>query len=334
MDFLGLSYLGVIQNTVNMVKDQLGVTVDISHVDTEEPAVYKLISSGDTIGVFQMESGGMKGVAAGVQPTSIEDLTAIISLYRPGTIKAGGIEKYIDRKNGKEKAVYYHPSIEGVLKPTYGIIVYQEQIMQIANRMAGLRCREADILRKGVSKKKADILAKQRAAFVEKSIEKGVPKKTADDVFALIDFFAGVWLQQVARGRLRHHGLPHGVAQSPLSASSTSTALMNSGIDSEDRLKELVAECRSKSYPQCFRQISTDPKSCSPSRHSPTAPGHPLRPAGHQESGIKGNRRDHRGAAERPFIDIQGLPAAVGRQQGQPQVRGVSHQGGLVRDPG
>jgi DNA polymerase III subunit alpha len=248
MDFLGLSYLGVIQNTIKMVKEQLDVTVDISHIDTEEPAVYNLISSGDTVGVFQMESGGMKSVAAGVRPSSIEDLTAIISLYRPGTIKAGGIQKYIDRKNGKEKVNYYHPSIEGILKPTYGIIVYQEQIMQIANRMAGFTMQEADILRKGVSKKKADILARQRAVFVEKSIEKGVPKKTAEDVFALIDFFAGY-------GFNKSHGVAYAIMVYRTAWLKAHyliqylTALMNSGIDTEDRLKELVAECRRKNIP-------------------------------------------------------------------------------------
>jgi DNA polymerase-3 subunit alpha len=248
MDFLGLSYLGVIQNTVKMVKEQLGVDIDISKVNIEEPEVYKLISSGDTIGVFQMESGGMKGVASGIRPTSIEDLTAIISLYRPGTIKAGGIQKYIDRKDGREKVDYYHPSIEGVLKPTYGIIVYQEQIMQIANRMAGFSMQEADILRKGVSKKKADILAKQRVVFVDRSVERGVPKKTAEDVFALIDFFAGY-------GFNKSHGVAYAIMVYRTAWLKVHyriqylTALMNSGIDSEDRLKELVAECRSKNIP-------------------------------------------------------------------------------------
>jgi DNA polymerase-3 subunit alpha len=248
MDFLGLSYLGVIQNTVKMVKEQLGVDIDISKVNIEEPEVYKLISSGDTIGVFQMESGGMKGVASGIRPSSIEDLTAIISLYRPGTIKAGGIQKYIDRKDGREKVDYYHPSIEGVLKPTYGIIVYQEQIMQIANRMAGFSMQEADILRKGVSKKKADILAKQRAVFVERSVAKGVPKKTAEDVFALIDFFAGY-------GFNKSHGVAYAIMVYRTAWLKVHyriqylAALMNSGIDSEDRLKELVAECRGKNIP-------------------------------------------------------------------------------------
>lgn len=248
MDFLGLSYLGIIQQTVNMVREQLGVTVDIGSIDTEESEVYKLISSGDTVGVFQMESTGMKGVAAGVQPSSIEDLTAIISLYRPGTIKAGGIQKYIDRKNGKEKVEYYHPSIEGILKPTYGIIVYQEQIMQIANRMAGFTLQEADLLRKGVSKKKADILAKQRAMFVERSVEKGVPKKTAEDVFALIDFFAGY-------GFNKSHAVAYAIMVYRTAWLKAHylvqylTALMNSGMDDEDRLKELVAECRGKGVP-------------------------------------------------------------------------------------
>jgi DNA polymerase-3 subunit alpha len=248
MDFLGLSYLGVIQNTIKMVKQQLGVEVDISRIDIEDPSVYRLISTGDTIGVFQMESGGMKGVAAGVRPTSIEDLTAIISLYRPGAIKAGGIQKYIDRKDGRERVDYFHPSIEGILKPTYGIIVYQEQIMQIANRMAGFTMQEADILRKGVSKKKAAMLAKQRAAFVEKSVERGVPRKTAEDVFALIDFFAGY-------GFNKSHGVAYAIMVYRTAWLKVHyliqylTALMNSGIDSEDRLKELVAECRHKSIP-------------------------------------------------------------------------------------
>jgi len=248
MDFLGLSYLGVIQNTVKMVKEQLGPDIDIGAIDIDDPDVYKLISSGDTIGVFQMESGGMKGVAAGVRPSSIEDLTAIISLYRPGTIKAGGIQKYIDRKDGRERVDYYHPSIEGILRPTYGIIVYQEQIMQIANQMAGFSMQEADILRKGVSKKKADILAKQKAAFVDRSVERGVPRKTAEDVFALIDFFAGY-------GFNKSHAVAYAIMVYRTAWLKAHyliqylTALMNSGIDSEDRLKELVAECRAKGIP-------------------------------------------------------------------------------------
>jgi len=248
MDFLGLSYLGVIQNTVNMVREQTGVTVDISHIDTSDPEVYKLISTGDTVGVFQMESGGMKGVAAGVQPTSIEDLTAIISLYRPGTIKAGGIQKYIDRKNGRERVDYYHPSIESILRPTYGIIVYQEQIMQIANQMAGFTLQEADILRKGVAKKKADILAKQRTSFVDRSVERGVPRKTAEDVFDLIDFFAGY-------GFNKSHGVAYAILVYRTAWLKVHylvqylTALLNAGMGDEERLKELVAECRRKGIP-------------------------------------------------------------------------------------
>ncbi len=326
MDFLGLSYLGVIQNTVNMVKDQLGVMVDISHVDTEEPAVYKLISSGDTIGVFQMESGGMKGVAAGVQPTSIEDLTAIISLYRPGTIKAGGIQKYIDRKNGKEKAVYYHPSIEGVLKPTYGIIVYQN-IMQIATH-AGFTIKKRTSAQ-GVSRRKRTCWP-SRGPPSSRIDRESVPKKTADDVFALIDFFAGYGFNK-SHGSPRHHGLPHGVAKAHYLIQTS--RLMNSGIDSKTVSKSWSPNAEARISP-FFRQISTDPKSCSPSRHSPTA--RRASASACLPSRIWDQRQSTRSWRNGPTAPIRhsrtssGVPAAV-RSTASPW--SVSSKPG-VRDPG
>src|SRR5664280_2563054 len=156
MDFLGLSYLAVINNTIKLVKEELGTDIDFITIPDGDKAAYDLISSGETTGIFQMESNGMRGVAMGVKPKSIEDLTAIISLYRPGTIQAGGISKYIDRMNGREQVEYYHPSVKPILEPTYGIIIYQEQVMRIAQAMAGYTLSQADLLRKAIGKKKPE----------------------------------------------------------------------------------------------------------------------------------------------------------------------------------
>jgi DNA polymerase-3 subunit alpha len=190
-----------------------------------------------------MDSTGMRGGAMGVKPKSIEDLTAIISLYRPGTIQAGGIGKYIDRMNGKEEIEYYHPSVEPILKPTYGIIVYQEQVMRIAQAMAGYTLSQADLLRKAIGKKKPEILAQQREVFVNKAIERGVSKEIASRTWDDIEYFAGY-------GFNKSHGVAYSYivyrtaylkAHYPLYYFAS---WLNTYIDDEDRLKSMIQECK------------------------------------------------------------------------------------------
>jgi DNA polymerase-3 subunit alpha len=243
MDFLGLSYLAVINKTIKLVKEELGEEIDFLKIPDGDLAAYSLISKGDTTGIFQMESGGMRGVAMGVKPKSIEDLTAIISLYRPGTIQAGGIGKYIDRMNGREKVEYYHPSVEQILKPTYGIIVYQEQIMRIVQAMAGYTLSQADLLRKAIGKKSPEILAQQREVFIGKAVERGVSREIATKTWDDIEFFAGY-------GFNKSHGVAYSFivyrtaylkAHYPLYYFAS---WINTYIDNEDRLKNIIQECK------------------------------------------------------------------------------------------
>lgn len=243
MDFLGLSYLAVINNTIKLVKEELGEEINFTTIPDGDKEAYALISAGNTIGIFQMESGGMRGVAMGVKPKSIEDLTAIISLYRPGTIQAGGISKYIDRMNGREKVEYYHPSVEPILRPTYGIIIYQEQVMRITQAMAGYTLSQADLLRKAIGKKKPEILAQQREVFVNKAIERGVSKEIASKTWDDIEFFAGY-------GFNKSHGVAYSYivyrtaylkAHYPLYYFAS---WINTYIDNEERLKSIIWECK------------------------------------------------------------------------------------------
>jgi len=194
MDFLGIKNLTIIQDTVEMLKSR-GIDLDITKIPDNDKETFDMLKQGNSVGVFQLESAGMRRVLKGVQPESIEDLTAVVALYRPGTIKAGGIEEYIKRKSGQTKVTYPHPKLEPILKNTYGIIVYQEQVMQIANTLAGYTMAEADTLRKAIGKKIPEIMKAQRDVFVEKCVKNGVDRAVADRIFDLIEFFAWLWLQ-------------------------------------------------------------------------------------------------------------------------------------------
>ncbi len=242
MDFLGLKNLTVIQDTIEMLH-KIGIDVDFDKIPTNDKETYAMLQKGNSSGVFQLESGGMRKVLKGVKPESIDDLTAVVALYRPGTIKAGGIEEYINRKNGKTAVTYPHPSLESILKDTYGIIVYQEQVMQIANVLAGYTMAEADLLRKAIGKKKPEILTKQRNIFIEKAIKQGVGKDTATKVFDLIEYFAGYGFNK-----------SHAVCYATIAYRTAYlkahypkeyfTALLNGYIGNENKTKELLFEIR------------------------------------------------------------------------------------------
>jgi len=187
-DFLGLKTLTIVQAAVDQIKAVRGDDVDLLKLPTDDPATYRLFASGKTTAVFQMESGGMQGAATGLKPDCFEDIIALISLYRPGPMEL--IPNYIDRKHGREPIEYLHPSMEAVLKPTFGIFVYQEQVMQIAQRLAGYTLGGADLLRRAMGKKKADEMAQQRAVFQDGAQKNGIAPETATQVFDLMEKFA------------------------------------------------------------------------------------------------------------------------------------------------
>jgi DNA polymerase III subunit alpha len=191
MDFLGLTTLTVLHDAVRMVEQNRGLKIDIDNLVLDDEATYKLFARGDTTAIFQFESHGMRDILRRYQPTRIEDLTALNALYRPGPIQGGMIDDFISRKHGKTKVNYELPQLMDILAETYGVILYQEQVMQIANCLASFSLGEADILRRAMGKKKKEEMAAQRAKFLEGCAKNKIPEKKAERIFNLMEEFAG-----------------------------------------------------------------------------------------------------------------------------------------------
>ena len=187
LDMLGLKTLTVIQKTLQILKAR-GVDLDITKIPLDDPKVYELIGEGDTSSVFQLESSGMKQMLRQLKPEKFEDIIAAVALYRPGPMDL--IPSYADRKHGREKIEYPHPLIESILKETYGIIVYQEQVMQIAQKMAGYSLGKADLLRRAMGKKNPQEMAQHREIFVGGAVQNGVVEQVAVEIFDLMEKFA------------------------------------------------------------------------------------------------------------------------------------------------
>ena len=188
IDFLGLRNLSLIESILKSIFRKTGKQLDIKTIPMDDPSTYQLISSGQTTGVFQLESEGMRNVLKRLQPNRFEDVVAVNALYRPGPME--NIPHFIDRKHGREKVVYPHPNLKPILENTYGVIVYQEQIMQIAATMAGFTLGEADLLRRAVSKKQREVLDQERAHFISGAEQKGYERVTANQIYDLIVRFA------------------------------------------------------------------------------------------------------------------------------------------------
>ena len=192
MDFLGLTTLTILDDTLKLIAQTRGEKIKLEGIALEDKETYeKVFHKGLTSGVFQFESHGMRDVLRRYQPNSIEDLTALNALYRPGPIQGGMIDDFIDRKHGRKKIEYELPELKEILEETLGVIVYQEQVIQIANRMAGYSLGEADLLRRAMGKKKPEEMAKQRERFVEGAVQRGFPQKKIEKIFDLMAQFAG-----------------------------------------------------------------------------------------------------------------------------------------------
>ena len=192
MDFLGLTTLTILDDAVKLIAQTRGERIALEEIEfTDQETYKKVFYSGLTSGVFQFESHGMRDVLRRYQPNSIEDLTALNALYRPGPIQGGMIDDFIDRKHGRKKIEYELPELKEVLEETLGVIVYQEQVMQIANRLAGYSLGEADLLRRAMGKKKIEEMAQQRERFVQGAVQRGYPTKKVEKIFDLMAQFAG-----------------------------------------------------------------------------------------------------------------------------------------------
>lgn len=191
MDFLGLRTLTVIERALHIIKSARSEEVNLDHVPLDDRETYELLARGETIGVFQLESTGMRELLKRLRPERIEDLIAILALYRPGPLGSGVIDDFIDRKQGRIPVTYPHPSLEPILEETYGVIVYQEQVMKIASEFAGFTLGEADILRRAMGKKKPEVMKEQREKFIEGAMQRGHSREKAEELFDLIEYFAG-----------------------------------------------------------------------------------------------------------------------------------------------
>jgi DNA polymerase-3 subunit alpha len=239
IDILGLKTLSVIEDTLNLIKERK--KIEIKEFPLDDKKTYQLLSKGETIGVFQLESEGMRNLLRDIQPQKFEDIIAVLALYRPGPMKSGMVKEYIERKKDPSKIKYDHPLLEPILKPTYGVILYQEQVMQIANKLANFTMGEADVLRKAMSKKDPLEMEKMREKFVKGAVSNGVDKEVAEKIFENISKFAGY-------GFNKSHSTGYAFlsyqtaylkANYPLEFM---TALLNSEIGNPDKIVEYIEE--------------------------------------------------------------------------------------------
>ncbi|MGE0616904.1 MAG: DNA polymerase III subunit alpha [Bacteriovoracia bacterium] len=252
-DFLGLKTLTVIDNAIRLVREvsapaEPAVEVRLERINYRDPKVYELISAADTDGVFQVESSGMKDLCARLQPNSVEDLTAINALFRPGPLGSGMVDDFIDCKHGRKQIVYEVPELAPILKDTYGVILYQEQVMQIAREMAGYSLGQADMLRRAMGKKKADEMAKHRDMFVKGAIERKFDQKKAETIFDLMAKFAEY-------GFNKSHSAAYAVLTYQTAYLKTyypaefMAALMTTELNSTDKITKYISDARAHQIP-------------------------------------------------------------------------------------
>jgi DNA polymerase-3 subunit alpha len=191
MDFLGLRTLTVIDKALAFIRDGGGESLAPRDIPLSDPDVFAMLSRGETVGVFQLESSGMQEVLRKLKPSTFEDITAVNALYRPGPLGSGMVDDFIERKHGRKEITYLEPRLAPILEETYGVILYQEQVMRIASELAGFSMGEADLLRKAMGKKKPEAMAEMAARFVDGAVARGLGRSTARQLFDLMAFFAG-----------------------------------------------------------------------------------------------------------------------------------------------
>jgi len=243
MDLLGLRTLTVIGDAVRMIREHYGVSIDITKIPLNDPATYTLLGNGDTTGVFQLESSGMRNLLRELKPEVFEDVIALVALYRPGPLGSGMVEDFIRRKHGQLPVEYDHPVLEPILKDTYGVILYQEQVMRIASDLAGFSLAEADLLRRAMGKKKPEIIAGLRSQFVEGAVRRGVDADTAGKIFDKMEYFAGYGFNKShsAAYALVAYQTAYLKANYP---QAFMAALLTSVKDNTDKIAVYVEECR------------------------------------------------------------------------------------------
>ena len=243
MDFLGLRTLTVISDTLRIIEETRHLRLDLDRLPLDDPATYAMLSAGETVGVFQLESSGMRHILRNMKPQRFEDLVPLVALYRPGPLKSGMVDDFISRMNGQTKVEYPHPVCESILSETYGVILYQEQVMQISSELAGFSMAKADTLRKAMGKKKPEVLAKMRESFVQGAVERQVNAKTAGSIFDLMENFAGYGFNKShsAAYALIAYQTAYLKANHPVAMLA---ALLTSVRGNSDKVSYYIQECR------------------------------------------------------------------------------------------
>ncbi|MFA5345639.1 MAG: DNA polymerase III subunit alpha [Candidatus Omnitrophota bacterium] len=241
VDFLGLRTLTVIDQAVKIIKETRNIGLQIQKLPLDDKNTYKLLASAHTMGVFQVESSGMRDLLKKLEPERFEDLIALLALYRPGPIGSGMLNDFMKRKHNLIPIKYEHPKLQPVLKETYGIMVYQEQIMQIASLLGGFSLAQADILRKAMGKKIPEVMEKQRSNFIHGCVKNGIKESTATKIFDLIEYFSGYGFNKShsTAYALISYRTAYLKANYPVEFM---TALLTSERDNTDKIVEYVAE--------------------------------------------------------------------------------------------
>lgn len=243
MDFLGLRTLTVIQNALRLIKETQQLDVILDDIAFDDADTYKLLSEARTNGVFQLEGRGLRDLLRKLQPQVFEDLVSLVALYRPGPLGSGMVDDFIERRHGRRPITYELPELEPILRSTYGVIVYQEQVMQIAVTLAGFTLGGADLLRRAMGKKKPEVMAEQKEYFVRGALQNGYPEAQATHIFDLMAYFAGYGFNRshsVAYALIAYH-TAYLKAHFPREFMA---ALITSDMDNTDKVTRYIADCR------------------------------------------------------------------------------------------
>jgi len=248
MDFLGLSTLTLLNDAVEEIRATTGTVVDLDTLPLDDAKTYQVFSEGATYGIFQFESSGMRDILRKAKPQRLDDLIALNALYRPGPLRSGMVDDFIARKHGRVKVTYEVKELEPILRDTYGVIAYQEQVMRVASVLAGFTLGEADLLRKAMGKKKADVMQAQRTKFVEGAVARGINEKKSTKIFDLMEHFAGYGFNK-----------SHSTAYALLAYQTAylkanypwhfAAALLTIEAQNTDKLAMYLAECRDRGIP-------------------------------------------------------------------------------------
>lgn len=243
MDFLGLKTLTIIKRALENIKNSTGTEVDLDKVPIDDSKTYELLQQALTMGVFQLESAGMRGLISRLKPSVFEDIIALLAMYRPGPLGSGMVDDFVERKHGRKSLAYPHPDLEPVLRDTYGVFLYQEQVMQTANILANFTMAQADGLRKAMGKKIAETMEKLGKLFVEGAVERDVPREKAQEIFDLMAGFAeyGFNKSHSAAYAVITYRTAYLKAHYPVEFMA---AVLSSELNDTDKIAEYVDECR------------------------------------------------------------------------------------------